>query len=204
MLRLAFEPLDLSVTVDTQEIDRPGATYTIDKMCIRDSFYNRAFFNKPISLHAYSVPDFFKTDNLRLLANTENASSFIPRWLHHSGALYLSLIHIWNPLLGSADYKLAHHCKNGRTVYSFCMCPGGTVVAAASEPGRLCLLYTSSPICGMHRIPPPPSVPRPSVQVKPVCWAVWLPCGAGARNGKRLANRSTNPTWFAVPFRFAG
>ena len=42
-----------------------------------------------------------------------------------------------NPLLGSADYKLAHHCKNGRTVYSFCMCPGGTVVAAASEPGKL-------------------------------------------------------------------
>ena len=42
-----------------------------------------------------------------------------------------------NPLLGSADYKLAHHCRNGRTVYSFCMCPGGTVVAAASEPGKL-------------------------------------------------------------------
>lgn len=42
-----------------------------------------------------------------------------------------------NPLLGAADYKLVHHCKNGRTVYSFCMCPGGTVVAAASEPGRL-------------------------------------------------------------------
>lgn len=42
-----------------------------------------------------------------------------------------------NPLLGAADYKLVHHCKNGRAVYSFCMCPGGTVVAAASEPGRL-------------------------------------------------------------------
>jgi uncharacterized FAD-dependent dehydrogenase len=40
-----------------------------------------------------------------------------------------------NPLLGAADYKLVHHAKNGRTVYSFCMCPGGTVVAAASEPG---------------------------------------------------------------------
>ena len=39
-----------------------------------------------------------------------------------------------NPLLGAADYKLVHHAKNGRTVYSFCMCPGGTVVAAASEP----------------------------------------------------------------------
>ncbi|WP_124947176.1 NAD(P)/FAD-dependent oxidoreductase [Sulfurirhabdus autotrophica] len=42
-----------------------------------------------------------------------------------------------NPLLGAADYKLVHHCKNGRSVYSFCMCPGGTVVAAASEPGRV-------------------------------------------------------------------
>lgn len=42
-----------------------------------------------------------------------------------------------HPLLGAADYKLVHHAKNGRSVYSFCMCPGGTVVAAASEPGRL-------------------------------------------------------------------
>ncbi|MGB7396452.1 MAG: NAD(P)/FAD-dependent oxidoreductase [Candidatus Macondimonas sp.] len=42
-----------------------------------------------------------------------------------------------HPLLGAADYKLVHHCKNGRSVYSFCMCPGGTVVAATSEPGRV-------------------------------------------------------------------
>jgi uncharacterized FAD-dependent dehydrogenase len=42
-----------------------------------------------------------------------------------------------HPLLGAADYKLVHHCRNGRAVYSFCMCPGGTVVAAASEPGRV-------------------------------------------------------------------
>ncbi|MBW4668930.1 MAG: NAD(P)/FAD-dependent oxidoreductase [Cyanomargarita calcarea GSE-NOS-MK-12-04C] len=40
-------------------------------------------------------------------------------------------------LLGAADYKLVHHCSNGRSVYSFCMCPGGLVVAAASEPGRV-------------------------------------------------------------------
>ncbi|HEX5792620.1 MAG TPA: NAD(P)/FAD-dependent oxidoreductase [Rheinheimera sp.] len=40
-----------------------------------------------------------------------------------------------NPILGAADYKLVHHCSNGRSVYSFCMCPGGTVVAAASEHG---------------------------------------------------------------------
>ncbi len=47
-----------------------------------------------------------------------------------------------HPILGAADYKLVHHCKsshagNGRSVYSFCMCPGGTVVAATSEPGRV-------------------------------------------------------------------
>ncbi len=49
------------------------------------------------------------------------------RWGRHAG----------HPLLGAADYKLVHHAQNGRTVYSFCMCPGGTVVAATSEPGRV-------------------------------------------------------------------
>ena len=42
-----------------------------------------------------------------------------------------------HPKLGAADYKLVHHAKNGRAVYSFCMCPGGTVVAATSEPHRV-------------------------------------------------------------------
>jgi uncharacterized protein len=42
-----------------------------------------------------------------------------------------------NPILGAADYKLVHHAKNGRAVYSFCMCPGGTVVAATSEVERV-------------------------------------------------------------------
>jgi uncharacterized FAD-dependent dehydrogenase len=42
-----------------------------------------------------------------------------------------------NDMLGAADYKLVHHAKNGRSVYSFCMCPGGTVVAATSEAGRV-------------------------------------------------------------------
>ncbi|RYF38038.1 MAG: FAD-dependent oxidoreductase, partial [Comamonadaceae bacterium] len=45
------------------------------------------------------------------------------RWGRHAG----------HPLLGAADYKLVHHASNGRSVYSFCMCPGGTVVAATSE-----------------------------------------------------------------------
>jgi uncharacterized FAD-dependent dehydrogenase len=49
------------------------------------------------------------------------------RWGQHAG----------HPLLGAADYKLVHHAQNGRAVYSFCMCPGGTVVAATSEAGRV-------------------------------------------------------------------
>jgi len=49
------------------------------------------------------------------------------RWGRHAG----------HALLGAADYKLVHHAANGRAVYSFCMCPGGTVVAATSEPGRV-------------------------------------------------------------------
>jgi uncharacterized FAD-dependent dehydrogenase len=42
-----------------------------------------------------------------------------------------------NAILGPAEYHISHHCSNGRTVYSFCMCPGGTVVAATSEEGRV-------------------------------------------------------------------
>ena len=49
------------------------------------------------------------------------------RWGKHAG----------HPLLGAADYKLVHHAKNQRSVYSFCMCPGGTVVAATSENNRV-------------------------------------------------------------------
>ena len=49
------------------------------------------------------------------------------RWGRHAG----------HPLLSAAEYKLVHHASNGRSVYSFCMCPGGTVVAATSEPGRV-------------------------------------------------------------------
>jgi uncharacterized protein len=45
--------------------------------------------------------------------------------------------HAGHDILGAADYKLVHHCGNGRSTYSFCMCPGGTVVAATSEEGRV-------------------------------------------------------------------
>lgn len=59
----------------------------------------------------------------------EHPQSLIDRalWGRHAG----------HPALGAAAYKLVHHARNGRSVYSFCMCPGGTVVAATSEPGRV-------------------------------------------------------------------
>ena len=57
----------------------------------------------------------------------EHPQSLIDRYRYGAAA--------GHKLLGAADYKLVHHAANGRSVYSFCMCPGGTVVAAASEPG---------------------------------------------------------------------
>lgn len=59
----------------------------------------------------------------------EHPQSMIDRARHGPNAQH--------PILGAADYKLVHHASNGRSVYSFCMCPGGTVVAAASEPNRV-------------------------------------------------------------------
>lgn len=53
-----------------------------------------------------------------------NEAQFGKKFAHH-------------PKLGAAEYKLVHHCENGRTVYSFCMCPGGYVIASASEEGRV-------------------------------------------------------------------
>ena len=59
----------------------------------------------------------------------EHPQGLIDRARHGSNA--------GHPILGAADYKLVHHAGNGRSVYSFCMCPGGTVVAATSEPERV-------------------------------------------------------------------
>jgi len=59
----------------------------------------------------------------------EHPQSLIDRARHGPNAQH--------PVLGAVDYKLVHHAKNGRSVYSFCMCPGGTVVAATSEEGRV-------------------------------------------------------------------
>jgi len=78
-------------------------------------------------LHARGV--FLEAKPFSIGVRIEHPQSVIDqaRWGRHAG----------HPLLGAADYKLVHHAANGRTVYSFCMCPGGTVVAATSEVGRV-------------------------------------------------------------------
>ena len=65
-----------------------------------------------------------------------------------------------NPMLGAADYKLVHHASNGRSVYSFCMCPGGKVIAATSEPA----FFSDSANAAMRS-------PRPIGGRYAACWA---------------------------------
>ncbi len=78
-------------------------------------------------LHARGV--YFEAKPFSIGVRIEHPQSIIDRARFGANA--------GDPILGAADYKLSHHASNGRAVYSFCMCPGGTVVAAASEPGRL-------------------------------------------------------------------
>ena len=78
-------------------------------------------------LHQHGV--FLEAKPFSIGVRIEHPQSLIDRarWGRHAG----------HPLLGAAAYKLVHHAANGRAVYSFCMCPGGTVVAATSEPERV-------------------------------------------------------------------
>jgi uncharacterized protein len=78
-------------------------------------------------LHARGV--FMEAKPFSVGFRIEHPQSMIDRarWGRHAG----------HPLLGAADYRLVHHASNGRSVYSFCMCPGGTVVAATSELQRV-------------------------------------------------------------------
>ncbi|MEW6694352.1 MAG: FAD-dependent protein [Pseudomonadota bacterium] len=78
-------------------------------------------------LHRHGV--FLEPKPFSIGVRIEHPQSVIDRarWGRHAG----------HPLLGAAAYKLVHHARNGRAVYSFCMCPGGTVVAATSEPQRV-------------------------------------------------------------------
>jgi uncharacterized FAD-dependent dehydrogenase len=105
-----------------------------------------------------------------------------------------------HPDLGAAAYTLSHHCSNGRTVYSFCMCPGGTVVAATSEPDRV---VTN----GMSATPTPASwsASRPRIIRATIRWrasncnGIWRP----APMRPAAATISRRASWSATSWRAA-
>ena len=85
----------------------------------------------------HSARDTFEMLHARAVAMEAKPFSVGFRIEHPQGLVDKARFGRCIPQLGAADYKLVHHARNGRSVYSFCMCPGGTVVAAASEPGRV-------------------------------------------------------------------
>ncbi|MCF8170200.1 MAG: FAD-dependent monooxygenase [Methylotenera sp.] len=87
----------------------------------------------------HSARDSFTMLHRHGVAMTTKAFSIGVRIEHPQGVIDKARwgMHAGHPMLGAADYKLVHHAANGRAVYSFCMCPGGTVVAATSEAGRV-------------------------------------------------------------------
>ena len=88
----------------------------------------------------HSARDTFEMLNERLVSMEQKPFSIgvrvehLQEWINKAqyGEKYAH-----HPRLGAAEYKLVHHCENGRTVYSFCMCPGGYVIASASEEGHI-------------------------------------------------------------------
>ena len=80
-----------------------------------------------VMLHARGVEIAAKTFSIGFRIEHPQGVIDRARWGRHAG----------HPALGAAEYRLVHHAANGRSVYSFCMCPGGTVVAATSEVGRV-------------------------------------------------------------------
>ena len=103
-----------------------GHTYTLDADHVvmalghsaRDTF--AMLFERGVAMQAKPFSVGFRIEHPQSVIDRA-------RWGRHAG----------HPMLGAADYKLVHHANNGRAVYSFCMCPGGTVVAATSETGRV-------------------------------------------------------------------
>ena len=103
---------------DTGEIYQRPASHVVMAVghSSRDTF--AMLYQRGLDMHAKPFSIGFRIEHPQSVIDQA-------RWGRHAG----------NPLLGAADYKLVHHAKNNRSVYSFCMCPGGTVVAATSEHG---------------------------------------------------------------------
>ena len=122
-------------------IDASGAITGIDVQSSQDAAYEPIETKHLILACGHSARDIFellKDHNVALAQKTfamgvriEHPQRDIDRAQYGASA--------GHPALGAAPYKLVAHLPNGRSVFSFCMCPGGQVVAASSEPGHLCV-----------------------------------------------------------------
>jgi uncharacterized FAD-dependent dehydrogenase len=126
-----------SSRVEKLDLDRHGEGFTLKGLHLSDGEYLAC--KQVVLAIGHSARDTFQTLYEQGVYIEAKPFSIGFRIEHEQGMIDTSRFgdNAGNPILGAADYKLVHHCKNGRTVYSFCMCPGGTVVAAASEPGRV-------------------------------------------------------------------
>jgi uncharacterized FAD-dependent dehydrogenase len=123
-----LQPSDAAASIQALEVENlaDGSRYRLPARHVvmalghssRDTF--AMLYERGVAMHAKPFSVGFRIEHPQSVIDRA-------RWGRHAG----------HPLLGAADYKLVHHAANGRAVYSFCMCPGGTVVAATSEPGRV-------------------------------------------------------------------
>lgn len=118
-------------------IENIGGVRQINGVVLEDG--SQILSNHVIMALGHSARDTFKMLHERQVFMEAKPFSIGFRVEHPQSIIDISQYgtHAGHPILGAADYKLVHHASNGRSVYSFCMCPGGTVVAATSEPNHV-------------------------------------------------------------------
>ncbi len=134
---IRFEQRVIDVQIESTTRGRQLRGLTVLNLVDGQSYTMRA--DQVVMALGHSARDTFAMLHARGVALQAKAFSVGFRVEHPQSVIDRALWgrHAGNPLLGAAAYKLVHHASNGRAVYSFCMCPGGMVVAATSEPGRV-------------------------------------------------------------------
>jgi uncharacterized protein len=134
---IRFEQRLVNVDVEKTDGNRQVRGLTVLDQATGNTYELRA--DQVILALGHSARDTFAMLHARGVATQAKPFSVGFRVEHPQSVIDRALWgrHAGNPALGAAAYKLVHHARNGRSVYSFCMCPGGTVVAATSEPGRV-------------------------------------------------------------------
>ena len=134
---IRFEQRVMDVDVEKTDGNRQVRGLTVLDQATGNTYELRA--DQVILALGHSARDTFAMLHARGVATQAKPFSVGFRVEHPQSVIDRALWgrHAGNPVLGAAAYKLVHHARNGRSVYSFCMCPGGTVVAATSEPGRV-------------------------------------------------------------------